>query len=157
MNIDLQWKKYIMMRKKTWNTDKPHKYPKNEKITVFGWTASTALIWASLVLRSVKDLPAIQETWVWFLGWEDPLEKVMATHSSILTWRIPWTEEPDRLQSMKSQRVEYNLATIPPPPPPPPLKYFLHSLPVLASSSSGFLFKWQWLRNMTFLEKGSEE
>ena len=71
-------------------------------------------------------------------GLEDPLEKAMATHSSILAWRIPWTEEPDRLQSMKSQRVGYNLATKPP---PPPLKYFLHSFHVLASSSSGCLFK----------------
>ena len=43
-----------------------------------------------------KNLPAVQETWVQFLGWEDPLEKGMATHSSILAWRIPWTEEPGR-------------------------------------------------------------
>ena len=48
----------------------------------------------------VKNLPAVQETWVQFLGWEDPLEKKMATHSSILAWKIPWTEEPGRLQSM---------------------------------------------------------
>ena len=53
----------------------------------------------------VKRLPAMQETWVRSLGREDPLEKEMATHSSILTWRIPWTEEPGRLQSMGSQRV----------------------------------------------------
>ena len=56
----------------------------------------------------VKNLPVIQETqemWVRSLGWEDPLEKEMATHSSILAWRILWTEEPDRLQSMGSQRV----------------------------------------------------
>ena len=45
------------------------------------------------------------ETWVWSLGWEDPLEEGMATHSSILAWRIPWTEEPGKLQSMGSQRV----------------------------------------------------
>ena len=45
----------------------------------------------------VKNLPAMQETWVWSLGWEDPLEEGMATHSSIFVWRIPWTEEPDRL------------------------------------------------------------
>ena len=48
----------------------------------------------------VKNLPAMQETWVQSLGQKDPLEKGMATHSSILTWRIPWTEEPDGLQSM---------------------------------------------------------
>ena len=51
----------------------------------------------------VKNLPAIQESRVWPLGQEDPLEKGMATHSSILAWRIPWTEEPDGLQSMESQ------------------------------------------------------
>ena len=48
----------------------------------------------------VKNLPVMQETWVQSLGWEDPLEKRMMTHSSILTWRIPWTEKPGRLQSM---------------------------------------------------------
>ena len=53
----------------------------------------------------IKNLPAVQETWVRLLGWEDPLEKGMATQSSILAWRIPWTEEPDRLQSMGSHRV----------------------------------------------------
>ena len=51
----------------------------------------------------VKNLRAVQETWVQALGQEDPLEKEMATHSSILAWRIPWTEEPGRLQSMGSQ------------------------------------------------------
>ena len=56
----------------------------------------------------VKSLPAIWETGVQYLGWEDPLEKEMATHSSILTWRIPWTEEPGGLQSMGSQRVGHN-------------------------------------------------
>ena len=53
----------------------------------------------------VKNLPAMQETQVQSLGWEDPLEKGMAAHSSILAWRIPWTEEPDGLQSMGLQRV----------------------------------------------------
>ena len=56
----------------------------------------------------VKHLPAMQETWVKYLGREDPLEKEMATHSSILTWRIPWTEEPGGLQSMGSQRVGHD-------------------------------------------------
>ena len=53
-----------------------------------------------LVAQMVKNLPALQETWLQSLGWEDPLEKGVATHSSILAWRIPWTEEPGRLQSM---------------------------------------------------------
>ena len=56
----------------------------------------------------VKNLPAMWETWVQFLGWEDSLEKNMATHSSILAGRIPWTEEPGRLQSTGSQRVGHN-------------------------------------------------
>ena len=51
--------------------------------------------WASLVTQTVKNLPAMQESWVQFLGQEDPLEKGMATHSSFLAWRIPWTKEPD--------------------------------------------------------------
>ena len=55
---------------------------------------------ASLVAQMVKNLSAVQETWGQSLGWEDPLEKEMATHSRILAWRIPQTEEPDRLQSM---------------------------------------------------------
>ena len=56
----------------------------------------------------VKRLQAMQETWVQSLGQEDPLEKEMATHSSTLAWKIPWTEEPGRLQSMGSQRVGHN-------------------------------------------------
>ena len=56
----------------------------------------------------VKNPPAIWETWVRFLGWEDPLEKEMAIHSSTFAWKIPWTEEPDRLQSMGSQRVRHD-------------------------------------------------
>ena len=54
---------------------------------------------ASLVAQTVKRLPAMQETRVRFLGWEDPLKKEMAIHSSTLAWKVPWTEEPDRLQS----------------------------------------------------------
>ena len=63
---------------------------------------------ASLVAQTVKNLPAMQEIWVQSLGQEDPLEKGMATHSSILSWRIPWTEEPGRPQSMGSQRVGHD-------------------------------------------------
>ena len=60
--------------------------------------------WASLVAQRLKHLPAMQETWVQSLGQEDPLEKEMATHSSVLAWRIPWMEEPGGLQSMGSQK-----------------------------------------------------
>ena len=69
------------------------------------------LHWASLVAQKVKHLPAVWETWVWSLGREDPLEKEMATHSSILAWRIPWTEEPGRLQSTGWQTVRHDWAT----------------------------------------------
>ena len=62
----------------------------------------------SLVAQTLKNLPAIQETRVQSLGWEDPLEKEIATHSSILGWRIPWTEESGGLQSMGSQRVGHD-------------------------------------------------
>ena len=60
----------------------------------------------------LKHLPAMRETWARSLGWEDPLEKEMATHSSILAWRIPWTEEPGGLQSTGSQRVGHDQATL---------------------------------------------
>ena len=58
--------------------------------------------WTSLVAQTVKHLPTMQETWVRSLGQEDPLEKAMASHSSTLAWKIPWTEEPGRLWSMGS-------------------------------------------------------
>ena len=58
--------------------------------------------------QMVKHLPTLWEMWVQSLGWEDPLEKKMATHSSIFAWEIPWTEEPGRLQSMGLQRVEHD-------------------------------------------------
>ena len=61
-----------------------------------------------LVTQVVENMPAMQETWVRSLGWKDPLEENMATHSSILPWRVPWTEEPGELQSMGSQRVGHD-------------------------------------------------
>ena len=66
------------------------------------------MCWASLVAQRLKRLPAMQETGVPSLIWDDPLEKKMATHSSILAWRIPWREEPGRLQSMGSQRLRHD-------------------------------------------------
>ena len=69
------------------------------------------LIQTSLVAQTVKRLPAMQETWVQSLGQEDHLEKEMATHSSTLAWKIPWMEEPGRLQCMGSQRVRHNWMT----------------------------------------------
>ena len=70
---------------------------------------------ASLVVQMVKNLSAVQETWVQFLGQEDPLDKGMAIHSSILAWRIPWLEEHGRPQSMWSQRVRHDLVIKQPP------------------------------------------
>ena len=64
--------------------------------------------WVSLVAQMVKHLSAMQVTWIQSLGWEDPLEKGMATHSSILAWRIQWTKEPGRLQLMGLQRVGHD-------------------------------------------------
>ena len=64
--------------------------------------------WASLVTHMVKNLPAIQETWFQSLGQEFALEKEMATHSSILAWEIPWTQEPGRLPPMGSQRFRHD-------------------------------------------------
>ena len=69
------------------------------------------LLRASLVAQRLKRLPGMQETWVRSLGWEDPLEKEMATYSSTLAWRIPWREEPGRLQSMGSQGVGHDWVT----------------------------------------------
>ena len=66
------------------------------------------LPWSSLVAQTVKHLLTMWETRVRSLGWQDPLEKEMATHSSILAWKIPWTEKRDRLQSMGSQRVGHD-------------------------------------------------
>ena len=65
-------------------------------------------IWASLVAQMVKCLPAVQETWVQSPGWEDPLEREMATDSSTFAWKTPWMEELGRLQSMGLQRVGHN-------------------------------------------------
>ena len=66
---------------------------------------------ASLVAQRLKHLPAMQDTWVQSMGQEDSLEKEMATHSSVLAWRIPWMEEPGGLQSMGSQRVRHDFVT----------------------------------------------
>ena len=77
-------------------------FPLNSRL-VFPICTNISLFGASLVAQLVKDLPAVQETWVQSLGWEDPLEKEISTHSSILAWKISWTEEPGGLQSMGSQ------------------------------------------------------
>jgi len=79
------------------------------------WTLDWVMVlhrfWASLVAQIVKNLLAMQQTWIRFLGQEDTLEKGMATHSSIFAWRILWREEPGGLQSMGSQRVGHDWVT----------------------------------------------
>ena len=70
--------------------------------------SSYSTFWVSLVAQMVKNLPAMKETWVQSLGQEDSLEKGMATHASLLAWRIPWTEDPGGLQSIGLQKVRHN-------------------------------------------------
>ena len=99
--------------------------------------------WASLVAQLQKNPPTMRETWVWFLGWEDPLEKGTATPSSILAWKISWTEEPGKLQSLGSQRVGHNWAT----------SLQLVSLCIILPKSNPCYSKWQdfllfWLNNI---------
>ena len=81
-----------------------------EKLSHFSGTI-VDIVGTSLVAQRVKRLPGMRETWVWSLSWENPLEKEMATHSSTLAWRIPWREEPGRLQSMGSQRAGHDWVT----------------------------------------------
>ena len=79
-------------------------------LTIYQYRISFFVL-SSLVAQRLKCLPPMQETWVWSLGGEYPLEKEMVTHASILAWRIPWMEKPGRLQSMGSQRVRHDWAT----------------------------------------------
>ena len=95
--------------------------------------------WTSLMAQMVKRLPTMQETWVQFLSWKDLLEKKMATHSSILAWKIPWTEEPGRLQSMGSQRVRHDWETS---------LSFLISFPVWCTTAFRILVKPLHLRRL---------
>ena len=79
---------------------------RNIKVPGYGYTHFEML--TSLVAQMVKRLSTMRETWVRALGWEDPLEREMAIHSSTVAWKIPWTEEPGTLQSMGSQRVGHD-------------------------------------------------
>ena len=83
----------------------------NDKRTLFCGSSKCFFCGTSLVAQMVKRLSTMQETRVWALGWEDPLEKEMAIHSSTIAWKIPWTEEPGRLESMGSQRVRHDWET----------------------------------------------
>ena len=87
------------------NSRDPGSIPRSRRSAGEGRGYPLQYSWASLVVQLVKNPPAKQETWVRSLGWEDPLDKGIAIHSSILAWIIPWTEEPGGLQSLGSQRV----------------------------------------------------
>ena len=95
-------------KESTCNAGDPISIPASGRFTGEGIGYAIHYSLASLVAQLVKNLPAVWETWVQFLGWEDPLEKKVAIHSSTLAWKIPRMEEPDRLQSMGSQRVGHN-------------------------------------------------
>ena len=95
-------------KESTYNAGDPSSIPRLGRSPGGGHGNRFQYSWASLVAQTVKNLPEMWETWIQSLGWEDPLEKGMATHSSILAWEIPWTEEPGQLQSMGSQRVRHD-------------------------------------------------
>ena len=93
----LEWVAISFCRGSSWSRDR-------------AWVLLRLLHWQAVPwwLRMVKNLPAVWENWLQSVGWEDPLEKGMATHSSVPAWKIPWTEDPGRLQSMGSQRVRHD-------------------------------------------------
>ena len=94
----------------TFNAGDPGSIPGSGRSAGEGISYAIQYLGASLVAQLVKNLSAMCETWVPSLGWEDPLEKGKATHSWILDWKIPWMEEPGRLQSMGSQRIDPQLS-----------------------------------------------
>ena len=98
-------------KESTCNSGDPGSVPGLGRSTGEGVGYPLQYSWPSQVAQMVKNLPAMQKTWVQSLSWEDPLEKGIATHSSILAWRIPWTEEPGRLQFLGSQGIRHNWAT----------------------------------------------
>ena len=95
-------------RESTCNAGDPGSIPASGRSTGEGIGYAFHYSLASLVAQLVKNLPGMQETWAQSLGWEDPLEKGKATHSSTLAWKIPWMEEPCRLHSMGSLRVGHD-------------------------------------------------
>ena len=99
-------------KESTCNAGNPSSTPGLGRSTGEGIVYPFQYSWVSLVAQTVKNPLAMWETRVQYLGWEDLLEKGMATHSSILAWRIPWTEKPEGLQSLGSQRVGHDSETL---------------------------------------------
>ena len=106
-----------------------------------------SILGASLVAQTVKNLPALWKTWFWSLGQEDTLKEGMATHSSILAWRIPWTEEPGGLQFMDLQIVRYDWANFTP---------LLHNLSISNPLMKDRLWMWDEKREVIWQAKSSK-
>ena len=87
----IKWASMVDDKESACNSGDPNSIPGSERSRGEGIGYTLQYSWASLEAQTVKNMPAMWETWVWFIGWEDPLEKGMATHSSILAWRISWT------------------------------------------------------------------
>ena len=109
LSTRLPWSRFHYSKSGFWSLDGESKGNSWDKKAIC-WVPSLHQ-GASLLAKMVKNLPAMQEAQIWSLGWEDPLEKGMATHSSILAWRIPWMEEPGGLQSTGSLRVGHDWLT----------------------------------------------
>ena len=99
-------------KESTCNAGEPCSIPGSERSPGEGIGYPLQYSWASMVAQLVKNTPAMRETWFQSLGWEDPLEKGMATHSSILAWRIPWTEEPGGVTNTFNVDTQWNAKTV---------------------------------------------
>ena len=125
--VRISWRWSVLLITSCWRYKVSCEYDADVKLILINWT--------SLIAQMVKHLPVMQETQVWSLDWEDPLEKEEATHSSILAWKIPWTEDPGRLQSMQLQRVGHDWVTH---------THTSSGCQILCSKVMIFLFQFYW-------------